>query len=117
MGMTARSSRKMASAIHAGIGVQKPQPSGGVVPVGGAASFLVDSCRDDHQHCVDKVGIAASAQFHCRGKGRAVLEICHDALGALMILIQHDNLAGNSPHDEGKKTSRAYSARSNDADF
>src|SRR5437660_5108037 len=103
--------------VDAGIGVEKLQPSGGVAAVRGTTGLFVDARGDDHEHGVGKVRIVAGAKLHCRRERRAVLEVCYDALRALLILIQHNDLARSSPHDEREKTSGAYAASANDADF
>src|SRR5713226_4910400 len=103
--------------VDARIGVEKLQPSGGVAAVRGTTGLFVDARGDDHKHGVGKVRIVAGAKLHCRRERRAVLEVGYDTLCALLILVQHNDLARSSPHNERKKTSGAYAARSNDADF
>src|SRR5713101_661197 len=103
--------------VDAPIGVEKLQPSSGVATVRGTTSFFVDARRDDHEHGVGKVRIVAGAELHCRRECRAVLEVGYDTLRALLILVQHNDLARSSPHDERQKTSGAYAACADDADF
>src|SRR2546425_9886841 len=90
------------------IGVEKLQPSGGVAAVRGTTGLFVDTRGDDHEHGVGKVRIVAGAKLHCRRERRAVLEVGYDTLCALLILVQHNDLARSSSHDEREKTSSPW---------
>src|SRR6266478_2779310 len=99
------------------VGIEKFQPSGGIVAVRRATGFFVDARGDDHEYCFGKVGIIACAEFHRRRKCSAILEIGYDTLCTSQILVNHDDLAGNSAHHERQETCGTHAARANDSNL
>src|SRR5882672_980567 len=103
--------------VDARIGLKKLKSSGWIAAVGGPAGLFVDACCDNHEHGAGKVGIVASEKFHGWRESGAILKIGHDTLRALVVLVQHNDLARDPAHDKREKTSGADAARSDDSHF
>src|SRR5438132_13153306 len=85
------------------IGLQQTKPPEGIAAVGRPASLLVDTRRDHYHGRPRQIRIVAVAHRNRWRKNSAVLDVCHDTLGALAISVHEHDLTRASPHHRSEE--------------